>query len=75
MMADRSSVTSAALTMLVPAVSLELVKTCDKVTCTDWAAIIVTTQGPVPAQPPPLHPLKDAPDPGVTVSVTIVPLA
>src|SRR5437867_13361455 len=50
--ADRSSATSAALMILVPAVSLELVKTLEKVAFTDWAAVMVTTQGPVPEQPP-----------------------
>jgi hypothetical protein len=38
-------------------------------------AFIVTTQLPVPLQPPPLQPLKLLPPEGVAVSVTGVPLA
>jgi hypothetical protein len=46
-----------------------------KVAVTDCAAIIVTVQRPVPAQPPPLHPAKVDPAVGVSVRVTLVPLA
>jgi hypothetical protein len=37
------------------------------------AAFIVTVQGPVPLQPPPLHPVKVEPVAGVAVRVTLVP--
>ena len=40
------------------------------------AVFTLTTQvGPVPEQPPPLHPANVAPRFGVAVSVTTVPLA
>src|SRR5438093_4715313 len=39
------------------------------------AALTVTVQVPVPAQPPPLQPLKVEPAAGAAVSVTEVPLA
>ena len=38
-------------------------------------ALSVTVQVPVPAQPPPLQPLKIEPAAGVAVRVTAVPLA
>ena len=38
------------------------------------AAEIVTVQGPVPVQPPPLQPVKAEPTAGAAVSVTAVPL-
>jgi hypothetical protein len=44
-----------------------------KVAVTLAAALIVTTQVPVPAHPPPDQPLKVEPGPGVAVSVTTVP--
>src|SRR5882724_1575093 len=42
---------------------------------TEAAALIVTVQGPVPEQPPPLQPLKVELASGVAVKVTAVPLA
>ena len=42
---------------------------------TDWAALIVTVQVPVPVQLPPLQPVNVEPVAGVAVSVTAVPLA
>ena len=39
------------------------------------SAVRVTTQVPVPEQPPPLQPVKVEPAAGVAVSVTVVPLA
>ena len=44
------------------------------VAATDVAALIVTVQGPVPVQPPPLQPVKVEPAAGVAVKVTAVPL-
>jgi hypothetical protein len=46
-----------------------------KVAVTDCAALIVTVQLPVPVQPPPLHPAKVQPAAGVSVRVTLAPLA
>src|SRR5436309_2609295 len=46
-----------------------------KVAVTGWAALIVTTQIPVPLHPAPLQPLNTDPLAGVAVSVTDVPLA
>src|SRR2546430_17702704 len=46
-----------------------------KVAVTVVAADIVTVQGPVPVQPPPLQPRKTEPALGVAVSTTTVPLA
>jgi len=46
-----------------------------KVAVTDWAALIVTTQIPVPLHTAPLQPLNTDPLAGVAVSVTDVPLA
>ena len=40
---------------------------------TDVAAVIDTTQVPVPEQPPPDHPVKVEPVDGVAVKVTLVP--
>ena len=42
---------------------------------TDVVALRVTTQVPVPEQPPPLQPVKVEPAAGVAVSVTAVALA
>jgi hypothetical protein len=44
------------------------------VAVTELAALTVTTQAAVPAQPPPLQPAKAEPAAGVAVSVTAVPL-
>src|SRR5438132_4744088 len=38
------------------------------------AALRVTMQGPVPAQPPPVQPVKEEPAAGAAVRVTAVPL-
>ena len=46
-----------------------------KVAVTVVAALRVTVQAPVPAQPPPLQPAKVEPAAGVAVRVTTVPLA
>jgi hypothetical protein len=48
---------------------------CTKLAVTDVAALIVTVQGPVPVQPPPLQPENVEPAAGVAVKVTAVPLA
>jgi hypothetical protein len=45
-----------------------------KVAETAVLVLRVTTQGPVPLQPPPLQPLKVAPAAGVAVRVTAVPV-
>src|SRR5438093_79088 len=47
---------------------------CAKVAVTEVAALIVTVQGPVPEQPPPLQPVKVEPAAGVAVRVRAVPL-
>src|SRR5205814_8668488 len=47
---------------------------CIKVAVTASAAFIVTMQGPVPVQPPPLQPVNVDPAAGVAVRVTAVPL-
>ena len=66
------------VTVPLPAPALVTVSAKDEgkvnVAVTDVAAFIVTTQVPVPAQPPPLHPLNVAPVVGVAVKVTTVPL-
>jgi hypothetical protein len=49
--------------------------TTSKVAVTDSAAFIVTTQLPVPEQPPPDQPANVDDDPAVAVNVTCVPLA
>jgi hypothetical protein len=46
-----------------------------KVAVTAVAAVNVTTQVPVPVQPPPLHPANVEPSAAAAVSVTAVPLA
>ena len=51
------------------------VKSGTKVAVTVVSAPSVTVHGPVPAQPPPLQPVKAKPALGVAVSVTAVPLA
>jgi hypothetical protein len=43
------------------------------VAVTDLAALISTTQVPVPEQPLPVHPLKTELEFGVAVNVTLVP--
>jgi hypothetical protein len=45
-----------------------------KVAVTVIAEFIVTVQGPVPVQPPPLQPVKVDPLAGLAVRVTAVPL-
>jgi hypothetical protein len=45
-----------------------------KVPATVVGAFIVTTQGPVPVQPPPLQPVKVDPLAALAVKVTVVPL-
>jgi len=66
------------VTVPLPAPALVTVSAKDdgkvNVAVTDVAAFIVTTQVPVPAQPPPLHPLNVEPVVGVAVKVTTVPL-
>jgi len=42
----------------------------NKVAVTDWAALIVTTQLPVPLHPAPLQPVNADPTAGVAVNVT-----
>src|SRR5205814_1699813 len=59
----------------VPALLTVSVKVGVKVAVTVVAAETVTTHDPVPAQPPPLQPLKVEPAAGAAVSVTAVPLA
>src|SRR5207249_2160633 len=51
------------------------VKSGTKVAVTVVSAPSVTVHGPVPAQPPPLQPVKAKPALGVAASVTAVPLA
>src|SRR6058998_602398 len=58
----------------VPALLTVSVKVGVKVAVTVVAAETVTTHDPVPAQPPPLQPLKVEPAAGAAVSVTAVPL-
>jgi hypothetical protein len=48
---------------------------CTKLAVTDVAALIVTVQGPVPVQPPPVQPENVEAAAGVAVKVTAVPLA
>jgi hypothetical protein len=48
---------------------------CTKLAVTDVVALIVTVQGPVPVQPPPLQPENVEPAAGVPVRVMAVPLA
>jgi len=73
-------VTPAGLLVTVPAPAPALlavsVKVCRaNVAVTEAAALIVTVQGPVPEQPPPLQPVKVELASGVAVKVTAVPLA
>ena len=65
---------SAARIALTPGVGLGLVNAVEKMALTDRIAVMVTTQRPLPLQPPPLHPLKTAPAPAFAVRVTIAPL-
>src|SRR5437879_4172079 len=59
-----------------PAVVTVRVKDCTaNVAATEVAAFSVTTQAPVPEQPPPLQPVKVELASGVAVRVTAVPLA
>jgi hypothetical protein len=44
-----------------------------KLAVTVVAAVIVTTQVPVPVQLPPDHPVNSDPDAGLAVNVTLVP--
>src|SRR6266850_7627230 len=67
----------ALVTVPLPAPALVTVSAkddCMKVAVTEAAAVIVTTQVPVPVQPPPLQPVKVEPAAGAAVSVTIVPV-
>jgi len=66
------------VTVPAPAPVLETVsvKDCDaNVAVTVVAALITTVQERLPAQPPPLQPVKVEPAAGVAVKVTAVPLA
>ena len=57
----------------LPAVVTVNAKVCRvKVAVTDWAAVIDTTQVPVPEQPAPDQPVKFVPVAGVAVRVTEV---
>jgi hypothetical protein len=57
----------------VPAFATVSMNCCSvNVAVTDTAASIVTTQLPVPVQPPPLHPLNTESDAGAAVNVTTV---
>src|SRR5439155_981985 len=56
-------------------VTVSVKQLCMKVAVTGAAAFIVTVQGPVPVQPPPLQPVNVDPAAGVAVSVTAAPLA
>src|SRR5437667_436706 len=58
-----------------PAVSVESVKTFEKVAVTDRAAVMLTTQATEASLHAPLHALKMAPLPACAVSVTEAPLA
>jgi hypothetical protein len=51
----------------------ESVYTATKFAVTERAALIVTTQLPVPVQPAPDQPVKREPPPALAVSVTTVP--
>ena len=67
----------ALVTVPLPAPDLVTVSAkelCMKVAVTAAAAFIVTVQGPVPVQPPPLQPVNVDPAAGVAVRVTAVPL-
>src|SRR5206468_851816 len=63
------------VTVPVPALVTVRVKVGVKVAVTEVAAVNVTVHEPMPAQPPPLQPVKTEPAVGVAVSVTAVPLA
>jgi hypothetical protein len=45
-----------------------------KVPVTVVSALIVSVQGDVPEQPPPLHPVNDEPGSATGVKVTVVPI-
>ena len=58
----------------VPVIVNVRAKVCSvKVAVTDWAALIVTTQAPVPVHAP-VQPVKVEPAAAAAVSVTDVPL-
>ena len=58
----------------VPVFTTVIVNCCNvNVAVTVVAAVMVTVHGPVPVQPPPLHPVNDDPTLGDAVSVTTVP--
>src|SRR5437016_6583016 len=59
----------------LPAFVTVRVYNCVKLAFTDCAALIVTTQIPVPLHPAPLQPLNTDPLAGTAVNVTCVPLA
>ncbi|MBK9034685.1 MAG: hypothetical protein IPL61_26040 [Myxococcales bacterium] len=64
------------VTMPEPAPALTTVSTTwfrPNVAVTATAAVSVTTQVPVPEQPPPDQPMNVEPAPGAAVSVTTVP--
>ena len=63
--------------MTVPPPPLVTVSVCcggANVAVTDWFALMVTEQAPVPVQAP-LHPLSTNPEPGVAARLTTVPEA
>ena len=63
------------LTLPGPEVATESVKLCcTKVAVTVVSAASVTTHVPVPAQPPPLQPVKAEPGSALAVSVTVAPV-
>ena len=55
-------------------VRLSVKDDCTNVAVTDWAALIVTVQVPVPVHPPPLQPENVEPAAGEALSVTAVPV-
>jgi hypothetical protein len=64
-------------TLTVPCLSwavplMGVLQSAPKFAVTDWAALMVTTQDPVPEQAP-LHPVKLYPLAGAAVRVTTVP--
>src|SRR5439155_21151216 len=73
LMADRSSVMSAAPMRLVPAVGVGFVKVAEKFAFTDCTPVMTIVHGPEPLQLP-FHQLNDAPEPALAASVTVVPV-
>src|SRR2546426_3524880 len=61
--------------MPLPVLVTVRVSPCVKVALTACAALMVTTQVPMPLHPPPLHPENTEPLVGVAVKVTCMPLA